>query len=185
MYAYCMPARSKALSAPKPSTKEKPVEPAAARKTGRAVKAVSGRRGPRGLSDEHKAQMARGRDEARIVRAYLDAIDNGAKRPGRRRTPESINKQIAQVDALLREAHGIEKLKLVKQRRDLEATRAKVVPVADRDGLEREFVRVARSYGERRGIDYAMWREVGVPAAVLTKARVQRTRLSTAGSAKR
>ena len=160
--------------------------PPAARKTAKAVKAASGRRGPRGLSDEHKAQMARGRDEARIVRAYLDAIDNnGAKRPGRRRSPESINKQIAQVDALLREAHGIEKLKLVKQRRDLEATRAKVVPVADRSGLERDFVRVARSYGERRGIDYAMWREVGVPAAVLTKAKVPRTRLSTGSAANR
>jgi uncharacterized protein HemY len=146
----------------------------------KAVKAISGRRGPRGLSAEHKAQMARGRDEARIVRAYLEAIDNGARRPGRRRSPEAIDKQIAEVDASLREARGIDRLNLVKQRRDLEAARAKLAAVADHGGLERDFVRVARSYGERRGIDYAMWREVGVPAAVLTKAKVPRTRLSTA-----
>lgn len=129
--------------------------------------------------------MARGRDEARIVRAYLDAVDNGAKRPGRRRSAESISAQIVKVDSLLREARGIDKLKLVKQRRDLEAARTKVAPATDHPGLEREFVRVARSYGERRGIDYAMWREVGVPAAVLTKAKVQRTRLSSAKGSSR
>ncbi len=108
------------------------------------------------------------------MRAYLDAIDSGPKRPGRRRTPESINKQIAEIDERLRQARGIDKLNLVKQRRDLEAARTKVVPAANHGALEREFVRVARSYGERRGIDYSMWREVGVPAPVLTKARIPR-----------
>jgi hypothetical protein len=139
----------------------------------------AGRRGPRGLTVEHKAQLARGREEARIVRAYLDAIDTGPKRPGRRRTPESITKQIALVDARLREARGIDKLNLVKQRRELEAARAELVPAADVGALERDFVRVARRYGERRGIDYSIWREVGVPATVLTKARIPRTRLAT------
>lgn len=181
-----MPPRQGVQSAQKSVTKEKTAaRPVAARKAGKAIKAAPPRRGSRGLSAEHKAQMARGRDEARIVRAYLDAVDNGAKRPGRRRSPESISTQIAKVDALLREARGMDKLKLVKQRRDLEAARAKIAPVADHVGLERDFVRVARSYGERRSIDYSMWREVGVPAAVLTKAKVPRTRLSNAkGSSK-
>jgi hypothetical protein len=181
-----MSPRQKASATQKPATKEKAAaQPVAAGKTSKKVNAASGRRGPRALSAEHKAQMARGRDEARIVRAYLDAIDNGAKRPGRRRSPEAINKQIAQVDALLRDAHGIDRLNLVKQRRDLEAARAEIAPVSDHGGLERDFVRVARSYGERRGIDYAMWREVGVPASVLTKAKVPRTRLSRAKGSKR
>ena len=167
------PARkaSKTVKAAVPATQ--------ARKASKTVKAAGGRRGQRGLSAEHKAQMARGREEARIVRSYLATIDTGPKRPGRRRSPETVAKQIAQVNAQLREARGIERLNLVKQRRDLEAARAGLLPAADRGGLERDFVRVARSYGERRGIDYSMWREVGVPAAVLSKARVPRTRLGT------
>ncbi|HTX63497.1 MAG TPA: hypothetical protein VMD28_07635 [Acidimicrobiales bacterium] len=120
--------------------------------------------------------MARGREEARVVRAYLDAIDTGPKRPGRRRSPESILKQIAAVDGRLRDARGIDKLNLLKQRRDLEAARKALAPGANPGALERDFVKVARNYGERRGIDYSIWREAGVSAAVLTKAKVPRTR---------
>ncbi len=117
------------------------------------------------------------------MRAYLEVIDTGPKRPGRRRTPESLSKQIAQVSERLRGARGLDKLNLLKERRDLEAARAKLVPASDHGALERDFVRVARRYGERRGIDYSIWREAGVPAAVLTKARVPRTRLANGRSA--
>ena len=37
-------------------------------------------------------------------------------------------------------------------------------------------MKVARSYGERKGISYATWRTAGVTAAVLQKAGVARTR---------
>lgn len=110
------------------------------------------------------------------MRAYLDAIDTGPRRPGRRRTQESVTKQIAEVSERLREARGLDKLHLLKQRRDLEAARAELRPATGPSALEREFVKVARRYGERRGIDYSIWREAGVPAAVLTKAKVPRTR---------
>ncbi len=112
------------------------------------------------------------------MRAYLEAIDTGPKRRGRRRTPESVAKQIAQVDERLRDARGLDKLNLLKERRDLEAARAHLVPAADHGALERDFVRVARRYGERRGIDYSIWREAGVSASVLTRAKVPRTRLT-------
>jgi hypothetical protein len=42
--------------------------------------------------------------------------------------------------------------------------------------LEKGFVRVARIYGERKGISYSTWRAVGVSAAVLQQAKIPRTR---------
>jgi vacuolar-type H+-ATPase subunit I/STV1 len=119
--------------------------------------------------------MARGREEARIVRAYLEAIDV-PKRRGRQRSAESIARQLSQIEERLRTARGIDKLELLKQHRDLEAERAARSPAAAVASLERDFARVARSYGARKGIDYSLWRSAGVPAAVLSKARIQRTR---------
>ena len=44
------------------------------------------------------------------------------------------------------------------------------------DALETAFVDVAKSYSERQGIGYQSWREVGVPAAVLSRAGITRRR---------
>jgi hypothetical protein len=52
--------------------------------------------------------------------------------------------------------------------RELEGTSENV----DVTALEDEFVRVARAFGERQGISYAVWRETGVPAATLKKAGI-------------
>jgi hypothetical protein len=178
LYPGLMPPRRKAGPAKKSATKKTAARPTAAKKRSKAVARATGRRGPRGLTAEHKAQLARGREEARIVRAYLDAID--APRPrGRQRTPESIVKQISDVQQRLRSARGIEKLALLKKRRELEAARAKLSPRADLASLERDFVKVGRGYAERHGIPYSDFREVGVPAAVLIKARIPRTRLTS------
>ena len=49
-------------------------------------------------------------------------------------------------------------------------------PAPDMVALERAFVKVARSYSTRKGISYAAWRALGVPASVLAKAKVARTR---------
>ena len=37
-------------------------------------------------------------------------------------------------------------------------------------------MKVARAYGERKGITYGTWRDFGVAADVLKKAGIQRTR---------
>ena len=44
----------------------------------------------------------------------------------------------------------------------------------DISALEAEFISLAKAYGERKGISYAAWREVDVPAAVLKRAGVGR-----------
>ncbi len=165
-----MPGPRKARSV-KTAVKKASTRSVAAKKSARATT----KRARRVLSAEHKAQMTRGREEARVVRAYLEAI-NVPKRRGRQRTPESISRQLSQIEERLRAARGIEKLELLKQRRDLEAERAARSPAAAIASLERDFTKVARSYGARKGIDYSLWRAAGVPAAVLTKARIQRGR---------
>ena len=42
--------------------------------------------------------------------------------------------------------------------------------------LEASFVKVARQFGVNRGISYAAWRDAGVPAEVLNRAGIIRTR---------
>jgi hypothetical protein len=42
--------------------------------------------------------------------------------------------------------------------------------------LEKDFVKVARAYGSRKGISYTAWRSVGVSAGVLQRAGIARTR---------
>ena len=42
--------------------------------------------------------------------------------------------------------------------------------------LEARFVKVARSYGERKAIGYAAWRAAGVEADVLERAGIGRGR---------
>lgn len=166
-----MPGPRKARSAKKSAAKKSPTRRVTADKSAR----TASKRGRRALSAEHKAQLVRGREEARVVRAYLEAIDV-PKRRGRQRTPESVQRQLSQIEERLQAARGIDKLELLKQRRDLEAERAARSPATAIASLERDFTRVARSYGARKGIDYSLWRAAGVPAAVLSKARVQRTR---------
>ncbi len=42
--------------------------------------------------------------------------------------------------------------------------------------MEKEFVRIAKSYAKRNGISYSAFRELGVSAEVLKRAGVARTR---------
>jgi hypothetical protein len=44
----------------------------------------------------------------------------------------------------------------------------------DLTSLERDFVKVAKGYAERKGISYAAWRELGVAPDVLRKAGIAR-----------
>jgi hypothetical protein len=169
-------ASTRSVAAKKASTRSVAAKKASTRSVAAKKSAgTTSKRGRRTLSAEHKAQLARGREEARIVRAYLEAIDV-PKRRGRQRTAESISSQLSQIDERIVAARGIDKLALLKQRRDLEAERVARAPATAIASLERDFTKVARSYGARKGIDYSLWRAAGVPAAVLSKARIQRTR---------
>ncbi len=57
----------------------------------------------------------------------------------------------------------------------LQAELADMGTMVDLTDVQAEFVKVAKRYGERNMITYAAWREVGVPAAVLSAAGIGRS----------
>ena len=127
------------------------------------------------MSPEHKAALAVGRTEGRAVRNYLDALEAHKPKRGRKRTPESIQKRLKNIDQELASADKLTELKLVQERMNLDQELASLGAKEDLGELEAAFVKVARGYSARQGITYAAWREVGVPAAVLKRAGVSRS----------
>jgi hypothetical protein len=128
----------------------------------------------RTVSDDHKAAMAEGRSQSRLVAAYLEALETHKPKRGRKRTPQSIDKRLAAIEEELETASQIKQLSLIQERRDLIDEKSKMGGSVDLTNLEADFVAAAKAYGERKGISYAAWRELGVPAAVLKKAGISR-----------
>jgi hypothetical protein len=126
------------------------------------------------MSEAHKRALAKGREQGRAVRAYLTALDDNRPRRGRKRTPESISKRIAAIDADLADADPLKRVQLIQERLNLTSELDAAAGTDDLPALEGAFVEVAKTYGESKGISYAAWREVGVPAAVLAKAGIAR-----------
>ena len=117
------------------------------------------------------------------VRNYLDALATNAPKRGRKRTADSVEARISTIGEAMANASATKRLGLVQERLDLEAeldamSRAGSV---DMGGLEAGFVKAAASYGGRRGISYAAWREMGVSATTLKAAGINRTRRSSSG----
>ena len=118
--------------------------------------------------------------ENKAVRDYLDVLVTGTPKRGRKRTPDSVKARISAIGEAMADASATKRLSLVQERLDLAAeldamARAGTV---DMGGLEAGFVKTAASYGSRRGISYAAWREMGVSATTLKSAGIRRTRRS-------
>lgn len=138
--------------------------------------ADSGRKARRSsLTDEHKAALAVGRDQGRIVRHYLEALERNRPKRGRKRTAESVKRQLVQVEERLQNAGPLDRLHLLQERRDLEAELERKDAAEDIEKLEADFIAVAAEYGQRKGISYASWREAGVSPAVLRMAGISRS----------
>lgn len=126
------------------------------------------------MSDEHKAKLAQGRADAKAVKGYLEALRANKPKRGRKRTPDSIKKRLANIEDQLADAEPLDELKLIEERRRLHEELESLEATVDLAELEDEFVKVAKGYSERQGISYASWREVGVEPAVLKKAGISR-----------
>ena len=126
------------------------------------------------VTDEHKAAMAQGRNESRVIAAYLEALETHRPKRGRKRTPESIDKRLAAIDKEFESANSIKRLSLAQERLDLRREKESMGTTVDLSGLEDEFVKAAKGYSERKGISYAAWRELGVPSALLKRAGISR-----------
>ncbi|MEY2570785.1 MAG: hypothetical protein QOE63_1135 [Acidimicrobiaceae bacterium] len=118
--------------------------------------------------------MAEGRTQSATVRRYLEAIEANRPKRGRKRTPDSIKKRLADIEQSLASADKLTELKLRQERANLARELEVGASTVDISDLEREFVAVANSYGARQGITYQVWRETGVSAATLKKAGIGR-----------
>lgn len=126
------------------------------------------------MSDDHKAALAKGRMEGRVVRDYLEGLRATKPKRGRKRTVDSINKRLAAIETELADANPLDELLLVQERRDLQAELAAKSDAIDMDALEEAFIAIAKSYSSSKSISYSSWREVGVPADTLTRAGITR-----------
>ncbi len=130
----------------------------------------------RSMSEAHKAALAEGREQGRAVRRYLEALESHRARPGRRRSPDTIEKRLVAIDEMLPEADPLSRLHLLQERMDLEAQLSGSDEGLDLETAEAEFVDAAGPYSQRKGITYEAWRAAGVQARVLKAAGIARSR---------
>jgi hypothetical protein len=136
---------------------------------------MAAKRGPKGpMTDDHKAALAVGRAESKVVRDYLEALRTNKPKRGRRRTTESITARLSSLDEELLSADPLTELKLVQERMNLQDELDNMGTTVDIEGLENEFIAVAGSYSQRQGISYAAWRQVGVEPSVLSRSGISR-----------
>jgi uncharacterized protein YicC (UPF0701 family) len=133
------------------------------------------KRGTKQVSEAQKQAMAAGRADGRVVKRYLEALEQHRPKRGRKRTPESIQKRLASLDEAIPTADPLRRVALVQQRMDLEEELSRLGTTVDISEMEKEFTAVAKGYSERKGISYAAWREVGVSADVLKAAGISRS----------
>lgn len=124
------------------------------------------------MSKAHKAALAQGRVEGRVIRTYLDVLEANRPKRGRKRTIESITRRLSAIKRELESADTVTKLRLTQERMDLERELKIKKANADIGKFESQFVKVARAYSTRNGITYTAWREVGVSPQVLKRAGI-------------
>lgn len=130
------------------------------------------KKGPTALSNAHKDALATGRKEAATVKAYLEALERAKPKRGRPRTVASMKTQLDAVNKKLIDAGTLDRLQLTQQRMDLERELKAAQSATDIAELEQAFIAVAKRYSDRKSISAAAWKELGVSAAVLKKARI-------------
>lgn len=126
------------------------------------------------MSPQHKAALAEGRAQGRAIRKYLEALEANKPKRGRKRTPASMRKKIAAISEQLESADPLKKVQLIQERMDLENELAASERTVDLSALEKDFVKYAKGYSERKRISYAAWRELGVAPATLSAAGIKR-----------
>ena len=117
------------------------------------------------------------KSEVAAIRDYLKALEQNAPQRGRKRTTESVGRQIVTLEGELAGASVTKRLGLIQQRIELEADLEALSQASSVDltALEAGFATYAAAYGGRRGISYAAWREIGVSSATLKSAGIRRS----------
>ncbi len=126
------------------------------------------------VSEEAKAARAAGQAQGRTVSRYLNALDQTKPKRGRQRSAEKMQARVAELPDEIAQAKPLKRVHLIQELIDLEAELAKEEETVDISEAEGDFISIAAEYSERKGISYAAWREVEVPASVLKAAGVSR-----------
>ncbi|HEY7939460.1 MAG TPA: hypothetical protein VID05_06480 [Acidimicrobiales bacterium] len=126
------------------------------------------------MTDQHKAALAEGRNESRAVKRYLEALEANRPKRGRKRSQESIEKRLAEIETQIPTADPLKRVNLIQERLNLRNALGSTEDTVDMVALEAEFVRAAAGYSARKGLTYAAWRELGVEPALLAKAGITR-----------
>ena len=112
------------------------------------------------------------------VRDYLAALRAGTSATATR-SAEDLHRRLTEIHHELETAPPLRELKLVQERHEIRRL-LELAEHAERPSPEDAFVAVAAAYSRRHHIEYAAWREVGVPAAVLRRAGLRPERRATA-----
>lgn len=107
-----------------------------------------------GMSQAHKEALAKGREQGRKVRIYLQALES-RQQPGRRQDPAALERKIrAQQDKIEAEANPARRVEHIQKRLDLEEALAAQTDQPDLDQLERDFIDAIPDYAQRKGLTY-------------------------------
>ena len=128
------------------------------------------------MSSATKEALAEGRRQGQAIRRYLEALEAHRPKRGRKRTSESVERRLLAIDEEIQISSPLDRLHLIQERMDLEKELETLQASVDLDQLEDGFVEAAADYGDRKGITYAAWRELGVSPDLLTRAGIKRTR---------
>jgi hypothetical protein len=145
--------------------------------TRKPVKRTTKRPAKRALSPAHKKALAEGRTMSATVDRYLAAV-NTPQRRGRKVSKATLEQRLASARVRSETVSGVDKVLAAQEVRDLQAKIAQLTSTSgvDLKTLEAAFVKIAKTFGDNRGIGYGAWRDAGVPAEVLKRAGVARTR---------
>ena len=111
------------------------------------------------------------------VNRYLEAVTT-PKRRGRKVSKATLEQRLGAARTRFKTGVGVDKLLAAQEIRDLQARLTRLASESDVavKRLEAAFVKIAKKFSEQRGVGYGAWRDAGVPAPVLKKAGVRRTR---------
>ena len=121
------------------------------------------------MSSAHKAALANGRAEGKVIREYLEILEAIKPRRGRKRTPDSINRRLKAIAKEHESADALTKVRLVQERMNLQRELSTMKDKSQVADAENKFVKVAKRFSTRNDISYDAWREMGVPATVLAR----------------
>src|SRR4029079_15396794 len=131
----------------------KATKKAAKRPAKKAARKATKRPATRKLSAAHKRALAEGRTMSATVDRYLSAV-NTPKRRGRKVSKGALQQRLTDARAKAKSATGVDRVLAAQEVRDLQTRIAALDSASGGDvkSLEAAFVKIAKRFGENRGI---------------------------------